>query len=86
MRMALKYDGKPTHMALGAAAGVLSMIKRQGSFEKPVPNLPKTEAELTQESLKALLLGLWGDKADTYAQEMIRLTWDALEILRRKGI
>ncbi len=86
MRLALKYDGTPKNLALGAAAGVLSMIKRQGSFEKPVAGLPKTSEELTREGLKTLLLGLWGDKADSVADTMVSMTWDALEILRREGI
>jgi len=86
MRLALKYDGKPVNMALGAAAGVLSMIKRQASFDKPVANLPKTADELTLESLKSLLLGLWGDKADQHAQPMIDLTWQAVQRLKQQGI
>jgi hypothetical protein len=70
-------------MALGAAAGVLSMIKRQAAFEKPVPHLPKTDQELTPQILASLLKGLWADKADHHADKLIALTWTALQTLGR---
>ncbi len=78
IRLALRYRIEPKNMALGAAAGVLSMIKRQDTFKEPIPHLPKSTAELTQSGLKDLLTHLWGDKADQYAPTMIDLTWQAL--------
>jgi mannitol-1-phosphate 5-dehydrogenase len=82
MHLALRYHLKPENLALGAAAGVLSMIKRQAGFDKPVPHLPRDPDGLTQVALKELLMGLWGGKADSCADLMIDLTWKA--ILRLK--
>lgn len=81
MHLALRYKVEPKNMALGAAAGVLSMIKRQASFEKPVPHLPKNADGLAQVVLRELLMGLWAGKADQYADKMIELTWTALKNL-----
>jgi mannitol-1-phosphate 5-dehydrogenase len=78
MHLALRYHVEPKNLALGAAAGVLSMIKRQAGFDKPVAHLPRDPGGLTQVVLKELLMGLWGGKADSYADRMIELTWDAL--------
>ncbi len=82
MHLALHYRVEPKHLALGAAAGILSMIKRQASFDKPVPHLPKEAGGLTQVILKELLTALWGPKTDQFADKMIELTWNALLQLR----
>jgi len=82
MHLALKYGVEPKNMALGAAAGVLSMIKRQAEFAQPVAHLPKSVSDLTKETLEALLMGLWTGKADELAKPMIDLTWQALAKLR----
>lgn len=82
IRLALRYQIEPKNMALGAAAGVLSMIKRQDTFTQPVPHLPKSVSDLNEKTLKDLLMGLWGDKADQYADKMIALTWQALGQLK----
>lgn len=86
MRLALKYDGVPANLAQGAAAGILSMIKRQDSFETPIPHLPKTAGELSPEGLRKLLLGIWGPKVDAHADRMIELTWEAIRILGAKSV
>ncbi len=83
MHLALSCGIEPKNMALGAAAGVLSMIKRQDSFAAPVAHLPKQAGALTETTLKNLLLGLWGNKADQFAPAMISLTWNALQTLRQ---
>jgi mannitol-1-phosphate/altronate dehydrogenase len=82
MNLALHYGVQPKNLALGAAAGILSMIKRQGSFEKPVPHLPKTESELSEPLLRELLRSLWASKVDQQGEQLISLTWDALKSLR----
>jgi mannitol-1-phosphate 5-dehydrogenase len=83
MRVALQYQVEPKNMALGAAAGVLSMIKRQAEFAQPIAHLPKSDNELTKDVLSQLLLGLWAGKADQYASAMIDLTWQGLAELRK---
>jgi mannitol-1-phosphate 5-dehydrogenase len=82
IHLALSYGVTPKNMAKGAAAGVLSMIKRQAEFETPITHLPKCQCELTKEILTNLLMGLWSEKADQHAQTMIDLTWDALSELK----
>jgi mannitol-1-phosphate/altronate dehydrogenase len=82
MRLALQYSIEPKLLALGAAAGVLSMIKRQGELRPPLPTLPRIAAELTEDSLRSLLLSLWGEKADEYAPRLIDLTWEAFRGVR----
>jgi mannitol-1-phosphate 5-dehydrogenase len=83
MRLALQYGVEPKNLALGAAAGVLSMIKRQDELKPPAPtHLPGTAAELSEQSLRSLLLELWGEKSDEHARRLIDLTWEALQGLR----
>jgi mannitol-1-phosphate/altronate dehydrogenase len=82
MRLALQYGIEPRLLAMGAAAGVLSMIKRQGELKPPISPLPPSAAAVTQDSLRPLLLSLWADKADQYAPRLIELTWGALRDLR----
>ena len=84
MRLALQYDVQPTNLALGAAAGVLSMISRRRDIKHDLP-LPAGPAELSESSLGDLLRAIWGPKADPRADEMIRLTWHALERLEKPG-
>jgi mannitol-1-phosphate/altronate dehydrogenase len=78
MRIALQYGVEPRNLALGAAAGVLSMIKRQDSLSSPVADLPNDPSELSQKCLKQLLLGMWRDEADEHAETLISMTWEAL--------
>jgi len=82
MHLALVHGIEPRNLALGAAAGVLSMIKRQDTLKTAIPGLPRTAAELTPEALRAVLMHLWQGKADQHAEHMIQLTWDALGTLQ----
>ena len=84
MRLALHYGIEPTHLALGAAAGVLSLIARQAALKTPIPSLPPTAASLTPVALRAVLLHLWQGHADAHTDRLIQLTWDALQSLRQK--
>jgi len=82
MHLALEQGVTPTALALGAAAGVLSLIKRQATITPLPPALPKTIDELTPASLRAVLTQLWSDKTGPHAEQMIELTWQALATLR----
>ena len=82
MRLALEYGIEPRRLALGAAAGVISMIRRQPEINPPAPHLPKTAAELTEGALRSLLLAVWGEKADAHADRLVKLTWEGVRALR----
>lgn len=65
MHIALENGIEPRNLAMGAAAGVLSMLKR------------KTQAGIsTKENLRNFLLKLWSNDIDNYADAMINLTWE----------
>jgi len=82
MHLALEQGIEPTMLALGAAAGVLSLIKRQASISPLPADLPRTADELTAASLRAVLTHLWADKTGPHAERMIELTWQAMAALR----
>ena len=87
IRLALECGLDPENLALGAGAGVLSMIKRRDSLERPVPGLPRAQADLSKSGLEELLLGIWGKKkTDKYSQMMIGLTWEALGKLQDQPV
>ncbi|GAF67734.1 unnamed protein product, partial [marine sediment metagenome] len=78
MRLCLDCGVRPGDLALGAAAGVLSMIKRREELPAPVAHLPESPDALSEQILGDLLLGIWSDAADARAGSLISLTWDAL--------
>jgi len=84
MRLALRYGIAPTHMAMGAAAAVVSLVRHSGTLKDPPASLPRTASELTESSLRDLLLEIWGETTDEHVQALIQLTWQALgsEIFR----
>ena len=82
MRLALQYGVRPRNLALGAAAGVLSMIKRRPAVRPPVPHLPEHAGALTRPHLEKLLAGIWGSRTDEHRKGLIDLTWGAVEELR----
>jgi mannitol-1-phosphate/altronate dehydrogenase len=83
MRLAMEYGVTPRCLALGAAAGVLSFVKRRDETPTVPGSLPAAAADLTHARLAALLHELWGAKADARATAMIDLTWAALGELER---
>ncbi|NLX04514.1 MAG: hypothetical protein GXY33_05155 [Phycisphaerae bacterium] len=87
MHLALQYGVKPTNLALGAAAGVVSLIRRKPDTPQPLP-LPDSPDQLTEPGLRELLLAIWkdGKKLDDHGQTMIEMTWNALQTLIRRGI
>ncbi len=89
MSLALEAGIEPRHLALGAAAGVLSLVRRRAA-PAGFP-LPAGEQELDEARLGELLRALWGDAARKPAQaataeRLIGLTAGALERLRAEGL
>ena len=84
MHLALEYGIEPKNLALGAAAAVLSLIKRQVSLGLSVPHLPRKAEDLTEGRLAKLLSGIWSGHAGPYAERLIALTWSALEALGKR--
>ncbi len=82
MGIALQQRIKPVNLALGSAAGVHSMIRRQHELPEPVANLPASPSELSREMLRDVLLGLWGNRTDEHCEQLIDLTWSAMRQLR----
>ena len=85
MRLALRYGVRPVGLALGAAAGVVSMIRHRDELDPPPRRLPAAPSELTAEGLRELLVEIWGDKGDERGEELIGMTWEAVGRLRREG-
>jgi mannitol-1-phosphate 5-dehydrogenase len=84
MRLALAHGIRPVNLALGAAAAVLSMVKRRAEVTDAPRSLPSDFGELTAELLGRALGEIWGAKADEHAGELVGLTRDALAVLRRR--
>ncbi|MHC4983976.1 MAG: mannitol dehydrogenase family protein [Planctomycetota bacterium] len=84
MRLALAAGVEPVNLALGAAAAVVSMIKRQDELaaSAAVTPLPQNSDELAAGTLRAALKSIWAEDADSLADELVRLTWHAVEKLR----
>ena len=83
MRMAFENGIIPANLALGAAAGVMSMISRSDELSTVPKALPTTVDELTQVGLETLLLEIWGDNVDKkITKKMFDLTWEALGVLK----
>jgi mannitol-1-phosphate/altronate dehydrogenase len=88
MIIALEQDVVPRHLALGAAAGALSMIKRRKSLGKEIVHLPESAADLHRHDLALLLREIWAAHpwAEKYGEQLIKLTWEGVEELRRLKI
>ncbi|MCY2927330.1 MAG: hypothetical protein NT031_18220 [Planctomycetota bacterium] len=78
MRLAEAAGAEPANLARGAAAGVLSLIRRQHELRDHLPALPADEGSLTPASLERFLLALWRRPCDDEARRMIDLTARAL--------
>jgi len=81
MRLALDAGIEPVNLALGAAGAVRSLAARRNELDAPPRNLPNSPAELTQQSLAALLLEIWADDADAHAPALVNLTRQGLQAL-----
>jgi len=81
MRLALLYGIEPVNLARGAAAGVLSLVKRRTGAAGPMEHLPADAGDLTLVTLGKFLTSLWGPRADKDAERLIALTWEAAQSL-----
>ncbi len=78
MRLALRHGIQPVNLAKGAAAAVVSLIRRRDSAIPSGIPLPMSLSDLTEESLRTLLNHLWAGKTDSHADDLVRLTWEGL--------
>ena len=78
IRLALQYGIRPTHLARGAAAAILSLLHQWDSLGQSVARLPRPARPLTREALDQLLRAIWSTKAGPEASSLIDLTWEAL--------
>ncbi|MCY3024085.1 MAG: hypothetical protein NTW87_34340 [Planctomycetota bacterium] len=84
MRLALEYGVQPCNLALGAAAGIVCMMRRRENISPPPAALPAKFGDLTQESLGGLLEEVWQGKKDRHAGTLVDLTWNALHALHSR--
>ena len=84
MRLALQHGIRPTHLAQGAAAAVLSLLEQWDSLGQAVSGLPLPPGPLSLESVGQLLRALWSAKAGPEAATLIDLTWVAVMSLQVK--
>jgi mannitol-1-phosphate/altronate dehydrogenase len=87
MVIALEQGLEPGRLALGAAAGVWSLIRRRGGPKEAPPGLsplPARPEGLTRGALRGLLFGLWGESPgrDRHGERLVELTWQAWARLR----
>ena len=85
MHICLEQKIVPDNLAIGAAAGITSLVRRQNELTHKPVCMPKSVEQLTKESLAALLSELWAGKADKYSQQMIDLTWNGVQKLHSIG-
>jgi len=89
LALALEAGIEPRNLALGAAAGVVSMIRRRAA--PAGVSLPDSEEALDEASLGELLRALWGQSGQAPAQaagaeRLVALTAGALRRLRAEGL
>jgi mannitol-1-phosphate/altronate dehydrogenase len=93
MVVALQQGLSPVTLALGAAAGVLSMIRRRDALgrerlSREFRHLPESTRQLERENLSQLLREIWGRHplVGQYGRQLTDLTWRGVEELRQLGI
>jgi mannitol-1-phosphate 5-dehydrogenase len=86
MHLALQYDVEPVKLGMGAAAGVVCLLRRRSVLQhaEQLP-LPGSEKELTRENLEQILRAIWKEKSDRFAGRLVELTWQGLRQLREDG-
>jgi len=84
MRIALGYGIEPVNLALGAAAGVMSLVKRRGELAQLPAGLPESTEGITMERLREVLGAIWGERTTQESEKLVVLTWEALGALREK--
>ncbi|MFA6134036.1 MAG: hypothetical protein WC869_08490 [Phycisphaerae bacterium] len=83
MNLTLGQGIEPRRLALGAAAGVLSMIKRQGPGTRDRGPGTRDQGVGSRDALRSILLNLWGNKTDSNRDRLIDLTWEAMQALKQ---
>jgi mannitol-1-phosphate/altronate dehydrogenase len=88
MVIALEQRVQPRNLGVGAAAGVLSMIRRQAKLNRQLVHLPKSVENLDRGALSGLLREIWGDHpaVEKHGKRLINLTWRGVGEMRRVGI
>ncbi|MGA2501089.1 MAG: hypothetical protein ABSH20_25410 [Tepidisphaeraceae bacterium] len=81
MRLALQHGIRPTNLARGAAAAVLSLLSQWDSLGPAVTPLPRPAMPLSRQSLDQLLCAIWSTKAGPESETLIDLTWEAMATL-----
>ena len=79
MRLALQYGIRPKHLAKGAAAAVLSLLKQWNPLDPSVAPLPRPAGPLSREAVGDLLRAIWSTKAGPDATTLIDMTWEAID-------
>ena len=80
MRVALDHGIEPMNLALGGAAAVDWLLKNPEEGAPPGASV----VEMSGDELRALLTGIWGDDAEAHVDDLVRLTREAAERIRRK--
>ena len=85
MSLALEAGLEPRNLALGAAAGVLSLLRRGAA---PAGLSAPVEGDLDAARLGGLLEAVWGEagRKSAHARHLVGLTTEALERLRSAGL
>jgi mannitol-1-phosphate 5-dehydrogenase len=88
MVLALEQEVVPRHLALGAAAGIVSMIRRKDSLPSVPRYLPTSAAEVGGSALKRLLWELWGEspQRQRFGEALVHRTDEGLRTLRAEGL
>jgi mannitol-1-phosphate/altronate dehydrogenase len=89
LALALEAGIEPRNLALGAAAGVVSLVRRKTAPQGVT--LPADEATLDEARLGELLRAVWGEAGQRPAQasvaaKLIALTAESLRRLRADGL
>lgn len=83
MRLCLRHGVEPRRLGMGAAAGVISMILRGDEIPDLPDTVPADPSSLTPVGLFQILRSIWGEVEDEQTEQLIDLTWDAIEQLKR---
>ncbi len=93
MALALEAGIEPRRLALGAAAGLIFLLRRSssqpGAFSLPAGlGRPAAPGKLSEPELASLLAAVWGEggRASPYSGRLQALTWKALEELRASSV
>jgi mannitol-1-phosphate 5-dehydrogenase len=88
MVIALRQGVEPRSLGIGAAGGVVSMIRRWERLGRRLVHLSETVKRLDRAALTLLLSEIWGDHpwAREYGQKLVDLTWQGVRELCALGL